>query len=85
MSGSKILHNLKKIKNYNEESDGEYFYEAYVQYLERLHEFHKDLPFLPVPKNIRLNSTQYFIIKIPKKQELQQMVFNHSSDVDFKV
>ena len=30
------------------------------------------------------NSTHYFIMKIPNKQELQQMVFNHSSDVEFK-
>ena len=41
--------------------------------------------YFAVPKNIRLNSTQYFIIKIPKKQELQQMVFNHSSDKNFEV
>ena len=35
-------------------------------------------------KNIRLNSTQYSIMKIPNKQELQQIAFNHSSDIDFK-
>ena len=35
-----------------------------------------------MPKNIRLNSTNYFIIKIPNKQELQQIAFNHSSDID---
>ena len=37
-----------------------------------------------VSKNIRLNSTHYFIIKIPNKQELQQIAFNHSSDIDFQ-
>ena len=37
-----------------------------------------------VPKNIRLNSTPHFIMKIPKKQELQQIAFNHSSDINFK-
>ena len=26
----------------------------------------------------------YFIIKIPNKRELQQIAFNHSSDIDFK-
>ena len=26
----------------------------------------------------------YFILKISKKQELQQITFNHSSDIDFK-
>ena len=37
-----------------------------------------------VPKNIRLNSTHYLILKIPNKRELQQTAFNHSSDIDFK-
>ena len=40
--------------------------------------------YFAVPKNIRLNSTHYFIMKIPNKQELQQIAFNHSSDIDFK-
>ena len=35
------------IKNYNEESDKGYFLEVDVQYLEKLHELHNDLPFLP--------------------------------------
>ena len=26
----------------------------------------------------------YFIMKIPNKRELQQIVSNHSSDIDFK-
>ena len=34
------------IKNYNEESNEVYFLEADVQYLEKLHHFHNDLPFL---------------------------------------
>ena len=37
-----------------------------------------------MPKNIRLYSTHYFIMKIPNKQELHQIAFNHSSDIDFK-
>ena len=40
--------------------------------------------YFSVPKNIRLNSTCYFIMNIPEKQELQQIAFNHSSDIDFK-
>ena len=35
-------------------------------------------------KNIRRNSVCHFIMKIPNKQELQQIAFNHSSDIDFK-
>ena len=37
-----------------------------------------------VPKNIRLNSTHYFIMKIPNKQELQKIASNNSSNIDFK-
>ena len=35
-------------------------------------------------KSIRLNSIYYFIMKIPNKQDLQQIAFNHSFDIDFK-
>ena len=37
----------------------------------------------PCTKNLRLNSTHYFIMKILNKRELQQIAFNHSSDIDF--
>ena len=37
-----------------------------------------------VPKDVRLNPTHYFMIKIPNKNELGQIVINHSSDMDFK-
>ena len=40
--------------------------------------------YFAVSKNIRLNSTHYFVMKIPNKRELQQIVFNHSSDIDFQ-
>ena len=40
--------------------------------------------YFAVPKNIRLNSTHYFIMKIPNKQELQQIACNHSLDIDFQ-
>ena len=38
--------------------------------------------YFPGPKNIKLNSTLNFVIKIPNKRELQQIGFNHSSDID---
>ena len=41
-------------------------------------------PYFAVPENIRLNSSHYFIMKISNKHELQQIAFNHSSDIDFK-
>ena len=40
--------------------------------------------YFAVPKKIRLNSTHYLIMKTPSKQGLQQIVINHSSDIDFK-
>ena len=40
--------------------------------------------YFAVSKNIRLNSTFYFIMKVPNKQELQQVAFNHSSDINIK-
>ena len=40
--------------------------------------------YLKVPKDVRLNSIQFFIIKTPNKRELQQTALNHSSDIDFK-
>ena len=38
--------------------------------------------YFAVPKNIRLNPTHYLIMNIPSKRELQQIAFNHSSDID---
>ena len=40
--------------------------------------------YFAVPKNIRLNCTHYFVMKIPNKRKLQQIAFNHSSDIDFQ-
>ena len=40
--------------------------------------------YFSVPKNIKLNSIYYFAMKIPNTGELQQIVFIHSSDIDFQ-
>ena len=40
--------------------------------------------YFKVSETIRLNSTHCFIMKIPKKRELQQIASNHSSDIDCK-
>ena len=40
--------------------------------------------YFKVPIDVRLNSTHFFIMKIPNKRELQQIALNHSSDIDFK-
>ena len=41
--------------------------------------------YFKVPKDVRLNTTHFFIMKIPtKKRELQQIAINHSSDTNTK-
>ena len=40
--------------------------------------------YFAAPRNIRLISTDYIIMKIPRKQELEQIAFNNSSDIEFK-
>ena len=40
--------------------------------------------YFKVPKDVRLNFTHFFIMKIPNKREHQQIALNHSSDIDFK-
>ena len=38
--------------------------------------------YLSVPKDVRLNSTHYLIMKINNKRELQNIATNHSADID---
>ena len=40
--------------------------------------------YFKVPKDLRLNSTHFFILKIPNKRDLRQIALNHSFDIDFK-
>ena len=40
--------------------------------------------YFKVPKNARLNTTHFLIMKISNKKEIQQITINHSSDIDFK-
>ena len=40
--------------------------------------------YFKVPRDVRLNPTHLFIMKISNKRELQQIALNHSSDTDFK-
>ena len=37
-----------------------------------------------IPKEVRLNSTHYLIFKVNNRRELQNIVFNHSADIDYK-
>ena len=40
--------------------------------------------YFQVPKDVRLNTTDFFILNIPSKRELQQIALNHSFDIDYK-
>ena len=40
--------------------------------------------YFKIQKDVRLNTTHFFIMKIPNKRELQQIAISHSSDIDFK-
>ena len=40
--------------------------------------------YFSVPKDVRLNSTHYLIMKINSKRELQNIAINHSADIDYK-
>ena len=40
--------------------------------------------YFKVLKDVRLNSTHFFVMKIPNKRELQQISLNHSSDINSK-
>ena len=40
--------------------------------------------YFKVPKDVRINSTHFFIMKTPNKRKLRQIALNHSSDIDFK-
>ena len=40
--------------------------------------------YFKVPKDVTLNSTHFFIMKIANKRELEQIALNHLSDIDFK-
>ena len=55
------------IKNYNEESDEGYFLEVDVQYLEKLHELHNDLPF--VPERIKIEKVEKLVSNLHDKTE----------------
>ena len=55
------------IKNYNEESDEEYFLEVDFQYPEKLHELHNDLPFLP--ERMKIEKVEKLVTNLQDKAE----------------
>ena len=69
MNGSKILFNLIKIllRVNNEENDKGYFMEVEVQYLEKSHELHNDLPF--IPETLKIENVEKFVTNLHDKAE----------------
>ena len=67
------------IKNYNEENDEGYFFEVDVQYIEKLHKFHNDLPVLSLKIKIErveklvgnLHDTTEYVIHIRNLKQAQ--------------
>ena len=55
------------IKNYNEESNEGYFLEFDVQYPEKLHKLHHDLPFLP--ERMKLEKVKKLVANLHDKTE----------------
>ena len=55
------------IKNYNEESDEGYFLEIDIQYPEKLHENHNDLPFLP--EKMKTKKVEKFVTNLHDQSE----------------
>ena len=39
--------------------------------------------YFSAPKDVRLNTTHYLIMKINNKRELQNIAINHSADIDY--
>ena len=69
MSRLKIFFNLVKIfvKNYIEESDERYFLEVDIQYLEKLHKRHNNLPFLP--ERMKIEKAEKLVAEVHNKTE----------------
>ena len=40
--------------------------------------------YFSVPKDVRLNSTHYLIMKISNRKELQNIAIKYSSDIDYE-
>ena len=40
--------------------------------------------YFPASKDVRVNTTQFFITKIPDRTKLQQIAINRPPDIDFK-
>ena len=59
--------NEELLKNYNEENDEGYFLEVDIQYPEKLHELHNDLPF--IPERMKIERVEKLVANLHDKTE----------------
>ena len=62
------------IKSYKNESDEGYFLEVDIQYLEKLHKLHNDLPFLP--ERIKIQKVVKLVANLHNKTEYVMHIRN---------
>ena len=62
------------IKDCNEESDEGYFLQVDVQYLEKLHDLHNDLPFLP--ERMKIEKVEKLVANLHDKTEFVIHIIN---------
>ena len=62
------------IKSYNEENDEGYFLEVDVQYLEKVHGFHNDLPVLP--ERMKIEKIEKLVANLHDKTEYVRHIRN---------
>ena len=68
------MSNVAKASNKNEESDEGYFPEVGVQYLEKLHELHNNLPFLP--ERMKIEKVEKLVANLHDKIEYVVQIRN---------
>ena len=70
------------MKNYNEESDKGNFLEVDVQYIQKLHELHNDLPFLP--GRMKIEKVEKLVANLHDKTEYVIYIRNLNLYIDIK-
>ena len=71
------------IKNYNEESDEGYFLQVDVQYLEKLHEIHNNLPFSP--DIIKIEKVEKLVANLYDKTEYDVYIRNLKQPLNYEL
>ena len=67
------------IKNHNEETDEGYFLEVDVQYPEKLHQLHNDLPFLP--ERMKLKKIIKLVANLQDKNDKKRMKISSTYEI----